>query len=43
MTDDLVKLARSDEEIIAVLAHEIGHEIRCDPVSHDQIGRAIRN
>lgn len=25
MTDDLVKLARSDEEIIAVLAHEIGH------------------
>jgi len=25
MTDDLVKLAKSDEEIIAVLAHEIGH------------------
>jgi Zn-dependent protease with chaperone function len=25
MTDDLVKLAKNDEEIIAVLAHEIGH------------------
>jgi Zn-dependent protease with chaperone function len=25
MTDDLVKIAKSDEEIIAVLAHEIGH------------------
>jgi Zn-dependent protease with chaperone function len=25
MTDELVKLARSDDEIIAVLAHELGH------------------
>ncbi|MGH8661998.1 MAG: M48 family metalloprotease, partial [Burkholderiales bacterium] len=25
MTDELVKLARSDQEIIAVLAHELGH------------------
>lgn len=25
MTDELVKLARSDEEVIAVLAHELGH------------------
>ena len=25
MTDDLVELAKSDDEIIAVLAHEIGH------------------
>jgi Zn-dependent protease with chaperone function len=25
ITDDLVKIAKSDDEIIAVLAHEIGH------------------
>ena len=25
MTDELVELAKSDEEIVAVLAHEIGH------------------
>jgi len=25
MTDDMVKLAQSDEEVLAILAHEIGH------------------